>query len=93
MKTTNLSIKELAAIIGVSTDTFTRTVRKNEIPATRVRTVLRFDLHKVDQPEVYVPPTMLVRSSQAGRFRAQVAGPRNCDVDGPGCSESSTVPS
>lgn len=47
MKTKNLSIKELAAIIGVSTDTIRRAVRKGEIPATRVRTALRFDLHKV----------------------------------------------
>lgn len=47
MKTKNLSIKELAAFIGVSTDTIRRAVRKGEIPATRVRTALRFDLHKV----------------------------------------------
>jgi excisionase family DNA binding protein len=47
MKTKNLSIKELAAIIGVSTDTIRRAVRKDEIPATRVRTALRFDLHQV----------------------------------------------
>ncbi len=38
MKTKNLSIKELAAFIGVSTDTIRRAVRKGEIPATRVRT-------------------------------------------------------
>ena len=47
MKTSNLSIKELATFIGVSTDTIRRAVRKGEIPATRVRTALRFDLHKV----------------------------------------------
>ena len=47
MKTSDLSIKELAAVIGVSTDTIRRAVRKGEIPATRVRTALRFDLHKV----------------------------------------------
>jgi len=47
METKNLSIKELAAFIGVSTDTIRRAVRKGEIPATRVRTALRFDLHKV----------------------------------------------
>ena len=47
MKTKNLSIKELAAFIGVSTDTIRRAVRKGEIPATRVRTALRFDLHQV----------------------------------------------
>ena len=47
MKTSDLSIKELAAFIGVSTDTIRRAVRKGEIPATRVRTALRFDLQEV----------------------------------------------
>ena len=46
MKTSDLSIKELAAYIGVSTDTIRRAVRKCEIPATRVRTALRFDLQE-----------------------------------------------
>ena len=47
MKTRSLSIKELAAFIGVSTDTIRRAVRTGAIPATRVRTALRFDLQKV----------------------------------------------
>ena len=47
MKTSDLSIKELAAFMGVSTDTIRRAVRKGEIPATRVKTALRFDLQKV----------------------------------------------
>jgi excisionase family DNA binding protein len=47
MKTKHLSIKELAAFIGVSTDTIRRAVRRGEIPSTRVRTALRFDLQKV----------------------------------------------
>ncbi len=47
MNTKNLSIKELAAFINVSTDTIRRAVRKREIPATRVRTALRFDLQEV----------------------------------------------
>ena len=47
MKTSDLSIKELAAFIGVSTDTIRRAVRKGELPATRVGTALRFDLRKV----------------------------------------------
>ena len=46
MKTPDLSVKELAVFIGVSTDTIRRAVRKGEIPATRVRTALRFDLQK-----------------------------------------------
>ena len=47
MKTSDLSIKELAAFIGVSTDTIRRAVRKAEIPSRRVRTALRFDLQHV----------------------------------------------
>ncbi|MEO5631562.1 MAG: helix-turn-helix domain-containing protein [Nitrospiraceae bacterium] len=47
MKTSDLSVKELAAFIGVSTDTIRRTVRKGEIPTTRVGTVYRFDLRQV----------------------------------------------
>ena len=43
MKTKDLSIKELAAYIGVSTDTIRRAVRKGELPSTRVGTALRFD--------------------------------------------------
>ena len=49
MKISALSIKELAAFIGVSTDTIRRAVRKGEIPATRVGTAYRFDLRKVRQ--------------------------------------------
>ena len=44
MKTSDLSIKELAAFIGVSTDTIRRAVRKGEIPATCVGTALRLNL-------------------------------------------------
>ena len=47
MKTSDLSIKELAAFIGVSTDTIRRAVRRGEIPAVRVKTALRFDLSEV----------------------------------------------
>ena len=47
MRTKKLSIKELAAFIGVSTDTILRAVRKGEIPAIRVGIALRFDLHQV----------------------------------------------
>jgi len=47
MKTKNLSIKELAAFIGVSTDTIRRACRRGEIPAIRVKAAFRFDLHKI----------------------------------------------
>ena len=39
MKTRNLSIKELAAFIGVSTDTIRRAVRMGEMPFTHAGTV------------------------------------------------------
>ena len=65
MKTQHLSIKELAAVMGVSTDTIRRAVRKGEIPATRVRTALRFDLHQV---------LTCTRRNAENRFRARSAG-------------------
>ena len=42
-----MSVKELAAFIGVSTDTIRRAFRKGESPAIRVKTALRFDLDEV----------------------------------------------
>ena len=47
MKTQHLSIKELAAFIGVSTDSIRRAVRNGEIPATRAKTALRVNLQEV----------------------------------------------
>ena len=47
MKSSDLSVKELAAFIGVSTDTIRRAVRKGELPAIRVRSALRFELQEV----------------------------------------------
>ena len=64
MKTSDLSIKELAAFIGVSTDTIRRAVRKGEIPSTRVRTALRFDLQEVHTS---------MRRNAAARFGARSA--------------------
>lgn len=42
-----VSIRELAALLQVSTDTIRRAYRKGELPAVRVRTALRFDLDEV----------------------------------------------
>lgn len=47
MNDDRMSVKELAALIGVSTDTIRRAYRKGEIPAIRVKTALRFDLEEV----------------------------------------------
>ena len=64
MKTWDLSIKDLAAYIGVSTDSIRRAVRKAEIPTRRVRTALRFDLQEVR--------TCMQRNAEA-RFGARSA--------------------
>ena len=47
MKTRGLSIKELAAYLGVSTDTIRRAVRAGQLPFTCIGTAYRFDLHQV----------------------------------------------
>jgi excisionase family DNA binding protein len=47
MNTSDLSIKELAAFIGVNTDTIRWAVGKDEIPVTRVGTAYRFDHRQV----------------------------------------------
>jgi excisionase family DNA binding protein len=47
MKTSDLSVRELAAFIGVSTDTIRRAVRKGGNSVTRVGTSFRFDLRQV----------------------------------------------
>jgi excisionase family DNA binding protein len=64
MKTSDVSIKELAAFIGVSTDTIRRAVRRGEIPAIRVKTALRFNLQEVH--------TYMQRNAEA-RFGARSA--------------------
>ena len=62
MKTKQLSIKELAALLGVSTDTVRRAARSKLIPSSREGTAYRFDWEKV---------------RQAMRARAQVASRRS----------------
>lgn len=42
-----VSIRELAALLQVSTDTIRRAFRSGEIPAIRVKTALRFDVDEV----------------------------------------------
>jgi excisionase family DNA binding protein len=58
MKTSDLSIKELAACIRVSTDSIRWAVRNGEIPSTRVGTAMqrnataRFGVRSTRAPEV-----------------------------------------
>ncbi len=81
MNTSDLSIKELAAYIGVSTDTIRRAVRKGELPATRVGTAYRFDLRQVQHQMERNAIVHLRRGSASApggdrRPRAEAASPR-----------------
>ena len=81
MKTKNLSIKELAAIIGVSTDTIRRAARSRNLPFTRVGTAYRFDLRRVlAQMKRNAQVSLQRRSAGApggdSRPRAQAISPR-----------------
>lgn len=42
-----VSIRELADLLRVSTDTIRRAYRRGDLPTIRVKTALRFDLKKV----------------------------------------------
>jgi len=42
-----VSIRELAALLQVSTDTIRRAYRRGDLPAIRVKTALRFDLEEI----------------------------------------------
>jgi excisionase family DNA binding protein len=42
-----VSVRELAELLRVSTDTIRRAYRRGELPAIRVKTALRFDLEEV----------------------------------------------
>jgi len=76
MKTAALSIKELEAFIGVSTDTIRRAVRKCVIPSTRVGTAYRFDLrhvrHQMERNAV-VRPGRGSASAPGGESRPRAA--------------------
>jgi excisionase family DNA binding protein len=42
-----VSVRELAELLQVSTDTIRRAYRRGELPAIRVKTALRFDLEEI----------------------------------------------
>ncbi len=42
-----VSVRELAELLQVSTDTIRRAYRRGDLPAIRVKTALRFDLEEV----------------------------------------------
>lgn len=67
MKTKQLSIKELAALLGVSTDTVRRAARSKLIPSSREGTAYRFDWEKVRQ-------AMRGRARELGSHRSMQTG-------------------
>jgi excisionase family DNA binding protein len=77
-----MSIKELAELLGVSTDTVRRAVRSGVIPSTREGTAYRFDWPKVRQAMRARAKSMPYRRSRLGsapdgesRPRAQANAP------------------
>ncbi len=49
MKGPLLSVKELAAVLGISVDSVYRAYRKGDIPAVQICRMIRFDLEQVRQ--------------------------------------------
>ena len=88
MKPSDLSVKELAAFIGVSTDTIRRAVRKGEIPATCVGTAYRFDLRQVRHQ---VERNAVVRM-QKGTAGATAGGGRRCAQPSPRAGKTGALP-
>lgn len=76
-----VSVRELAELLRVSTDTIRRAYRRRELPAIRVKTVLRFDLEEVHhvmqrQAEVYLS---VRRCAASGARRPHIkAQPPTC---------------
>ena len=61
-----LSIKQLAELVGVSTDTVRRAARSGLIPSTREGTAYRFDWEKVRQ-------AMRARAQEVASRRSKMA--------------------
>jgi len=77
---TSMSIKELAELLGVSTDTVRRAARSGLIPSTREGTAYRFDFKKVRQAMERRANEMRTRrsmqaSAPGGRGRPRAAQP------------------
>ncbi len=72
----HVSVRELAELLRVSTDTIRRAYRKGELPAIRVKTALRFDLEEVRrvmqrQADAYVSVRQCAADGTAGRAQRQ----------------------
>jgi len=70
-----VSIRELAALLRVSTDTIRRAYRRGDLPASRVKTALRFDLEEVHH--------VLQRQAEASRStrRCAASGARRPPIE------------
>ena len=81
MKPTLLSVKEVAQELGVSAQSIRRAYWRGEIPASRISTMLRFDLERVQQIfwQKGCEDRTTTRSATAGqgRRRAQQQRPRS----------------
>lgn len=76
-----VSVRELAELLRVSTDTIRRAYRRGDLPAIRVKTALRFDLEEVHhvvqrQAEAYRSARQCAADGAAGR--AQRPQPPTC---------------
>jgi len=79
----HVSVRELAELLRVSTDTIRRAYRRGDLPAIRVKTVLRYDLEEVHrvmqrQAEVY---RSIRRCAASGARRPHIeAQPPTCQT-------------
>src|SRR5215472_9236565 len=75
--------------------TFRRSAALSCISPTIKKPISRLDTWafkiQYDRPGVFVPPRLLVLSSQAERLRRPVVGPQDCNAGGPRCSGSASV--
>jgi excisionase family DNA binding protein len=71
-----MSIKQLAELLGVSTDTVRRAARSGLIPSTREGTAYRFDWEKVRQAMKASAQSMFYRRSNEASGRGGRSRPR-----------------
>ena len=80
MKSTFLSVKELAGELGMSVDSIYRAYRKGEIPAAQICRTLRFDLRKVqramERKAKAMPNSRCEKSATGGESRRRATPTR-----------------
>jgi excisionase family DNA binding protein len=70
-----VSVRELAELLRVSTDTIRRAYRRGDLPAIRVKTALRFDLEEIHR--------LMQRQAEASRSarRCAASGARRMPIE------------